>query len=144
MQAKPRGKNKGLFSDGNAFMTITMGVVQTLLTLSAFCIGLCIYGQASAMSMAFYTLNIVQFFYLISIRTEKSIFKSNPFANKYCNLAILFAGGLLALIALTPLHTILKLAPLNGFEWGYIFLVSMVMLFASELCKWIVRHKKQA
>ena len=143
MQQKPRPKDKGLFCDGNAFMTITMGIVQTLLTLSAFCIGLFIYGQASAMSMAFYTLNIVQFFYLISIRTEKSIFKSNPFANKYCNLAILFAGGLLALIALTPLHTILKLAPLNGFEWGYILMVSIVMLFASELCKWIVRVKKK-
>lgn len=143
MESKPRGKNKGLFSDGNAFMTIAMGIVQTLLTLSSFCIGLFIYGQASAMSMAFYTLNIVQFFYLISIRTEKSIFKSNPFANKYCNFAILFAAGLLALIALTPLHTVLKLAPLNGYEWLWILLVSIVMLFASELCKWIVRIKKK-
>ena len=96
-----------------------------------------------ATSMAFYTLNIVQFFYLVSIRTEKSIFKSNPFKNKFIILAILFAGGLLALIAITPLHKILGLATLNGFEWLYIFIVSIVMLFASELCKLWLRVKQR-
>lgn len=141
MDESPRQKGKGLFSDGNGVMTIVMGLVQTILTISSFCIGLFLYGEASAMSMAFYTLNIVQFFYLISIRTEQSIFKSNPFANKLCNVAILFAGGLLALIAATPLHKILKLASLTGFEWVWILLVSILMLLASEICKYFLRKK---
>lgn len=141
MDAKPRPKGKGLFSDGNGTMTIVMGFVQTALTISSFCIGLFLYGEASATSMAFYTLNIVQFFYLISIRTEQSIFKSNPFGNKLCNVAILFAGGLLALIAATPLHKVLKLASLTGFEWLWILLVSILMLVASEICKYFLRRK---
>ena len=133
MDDKPRPKSKGLFSDGNGWMTIVMGLVQTLLTISSFCIGLYLYGAASATSMAFYTLNIVQFFYLLSVRTEASIFASNPFKNKWCIGAIAFAGGLLTLIAATPLHRVLKLASLTGFEWGYILLVSVVMLIASEI-----------
>lgn len=141
MDAQPRPKDKGLFSDGNGAMTIIMGLVQTVLTLSSFCIGLFLYGEASATSMAFYTLNIVQFFYLISIRTEQSIFKSNPFANKFCNIAILFAGGLLALIAATPLHKVLHLASLTGFEWLWILMVSILMLVASEICKYFLRRK---
>lgn len=143
MEERPRTKGKGLFSDGNGWMTIVMGFVQTALTISSFCIGLYIYGEASAMSMAFYTLNIVQFFYLISIRTEQSIFKSNPFANKFCNIAVLFAGGLLALIAATPLHKVLRLATLTGFEWLWILLVSIVMLIASEICKYFLRRKSK-
>ena len=144
MKQSPRPKDKGLFSDGNGIVVIVMGLVQTLLTLSAFVIGLYLYNEASAMSMAFYTLNIVQFFYLVSIRTEKVIFKSNPFKNKFIILAILFAGGLLTLIAATPLHKILGLATLNGWEWLYILLVSVVMLIASELCKWALRvHKRK-
>ncbi len=144
MKQSPRPKDKGLFSDGNGVVVIVMGLVQTLLTLSAFVIGLYLYNEASGMSMAFYTLNIVQFFYLVSIRTEKVIFKSNPFKNKFIILAILFAGGLLTLIAATPLHKILGLATLNGWEWLYILLVSVVMLIASELCKWALRvHKRK-
>ena len=144
MKQSPRPKDKGLFSDGNGVVVIVMGLVQTLLTLSAFVIGLYLYNEASAMSMAFYTLNIVQFFYLVSIRTEKVIFKSNPFKNKFIILAILFAGGLLTLIAATPLHKILGLATLNGWEWLYILLVSVVMLIASEFCKWALRvHKRK-
>lgn len=139
----PRQKSKGLFSDGNGLVVIIMGIVQTLLTLSSFIIGLKIYNENIAMSMAFYTLNIVQFFYLLSIRTEKVIFKSNPFQNKFIIGSVIFAGGLLAFIALTPFHQILGLATLNGFEWAYIFMVSIVMLVASELCKWGLRAYKK-
>lgn len=142
MLQAPRPKDKGLFSDGNGLVVIIMGFVQTLLTLSSFVIGLRLYNEMIAMSMAFYTLNIVQFFYLLSIRTEKSIFKSNPFKNKFVIIAILFAGGLLALIAVSPLHKVLGLATLNGFEWLYIFIVSLVMLIASELCKIGLRVKQ--
>ncbi len=142
MTKAPRPKEKGLFSDGNGSVVIIMGLVQTFLTLSSFIIGLNLFNEMIAMSMAFYTLNIVQFFYLISIRTEKVIFKSNPFKNKFVILAILFAGGLLAIIAITPLHKILGLATLNGFEWLYIFLVSLIMLVASELCKWGLRIRQ--
>lgn len=143
MTQSPRPKDKGLFSDGNGLVVIIMGFVQTILTLSSFVIGLYLYNEMIATSIAFYTLNIVQFFYLVSIRTEKSIFKSNPFKNKFIILAILFAGGLLALIAITPLHKILGLATLNGFEWLYIFIVSVVMLVASEFCKIWLRNKQR-
>lgn len=143
MDAKPRAKSKGLFSDGNGTMTIIMGIVQTILTLSSYCIGLFVYGEASAVSMAFYTLNIVQCFYLLSIRTEQSIFKTNPFSNKFCNISMLFAAGLLTLIAATPLHKVLKLASLNGLEWLWIILVSLMMIVASEICKYFLRRKAQ-
>ncbi len=144
MLVKPRDKGKGLFSDGNGIVTLIMGFAQTILTLSSFCLGLYLFGSAIATSMAFYTLNIIQFFYLLSVRTQDSIFKSNPFKNKWCIVSILFAGGLLTLIAATPLHKVLKLASLNGYEWAYIFLVSFLMVFISEICKIFLRKRKKS
>lgn len=144
MDCSPRPKNENIFSGGNGAMTIIMGLVQTLLTVAAFCIGLYVFGEPTAMSMAFYTLNIVQFFYLLSLRTEAGLLRSNPFKNKYCILAVGFAAGILTLIAATPLHRVLKLSSLNLWQWLTIMVLGLIMMLCSEVCKYFIRKRQKS
>ncbi len=145
MEMKPRNAKHGLFSEGCGLSIIVLGLVQTLLTMLAFYIGLKVGGEAIGVTVAFYTLNIIQMFYLASMRTNRSMFKSNPFKNKMFIASLVFCFGLLALIACTPLHTVLKLADLSPWLWGVIFGLSFVMMLASELFKlfyWLYQKNK--
>lgn len=135
MDMPPRNSKKGLFSEGCGVSIVVLGLVQTLLTLLAFYIGIRVGGEPTGVTMAFYTLNIIQMFYLASMRTNGSMFKSNPFKNKMFIISLAFCFGLLALIALTPLSTILGLCDISWAMWGVIFGLSIVMMFASELFK---------
>ncbi len=139
MKNSPRSSKSSLFSDGIGWAIGILGIVQTILVITAFVFGLNLYGSQVATTMAFYSLNIVQMFYLASMRTNGSMFKTNPFKNKFFTLAIAFCFGLIALIALTPLQDMLKLVSLNALQWGVIFALSIVMMFASELYKIIYR-----
>ncbi len=145
MALKPRNAKKGLFSDGTGLSIVVLGLVQTALTMLAFFIGLKTGGQETGVTVAFYTLNIIQMFYLFSMRTNGSMFKANPFKNKIFLASLAFAFGLLALIAFTPLHTVLKLVTLPAWLWGVIFGLSSAMMLASELFKlfyWLYEKKK--
>ncbi len=135
MSMPPRDAKKGLFSDGCGVSIFILGLVQTILTVLAFYIGIIYGGQEAGVTMAFYTLNIIQMFYLASMRTNGSMFKSNPLKNKTFLFAIAFSFGLLTLIASTPLHSMLKLINLPLSMWGVIFGLSLMMMFASEIFK---------
>lgn len=148
MSLPPRNAKKSLFSDGTGYAIVILGIVQTLLTLVAYTFGLKLYNQHVATTMAFYTLNIIQMFYLASMRTNRNMFKSNPFKNKFFTISILFCFGLLGIMALTPLGGLLKLEKLNLLQWSLIFALSIVMMFVSEIYKviykLIVKRKKSA
>ena len=83
MELPPRNAKKSLFADGTGAAIVILGIIQTLLTLAAYAFGLKLYNQYVAVTMAFYTLNIIQMFYLASMRTNGNMFKSNPFKNKF-------------------------------------------------------------
>lgn len=148
MSLPPRSSKKGIFSDGCGVACVILGLVQTLLTVFAFYIGILAGGQSTGVTMAFYCLNIIQMFYLASMRTNGNMFKSNPFKNKMFIVAIAFSFGLLGIIALTPLHTLLKLDDLSAMLWLVIFVLSLIMMFASEIFKvcykFYTKKKKRA
>ncbi len=139
MEARPRDSKKSLFSDGTGGAIVVLGLIQTLLVVGAYAFGLKLYNQYVASTMAFYTLNIVQMFYLASMRTNGNMFKSNPFKNKFFTISILFCFGLLAILALTPLNSMLKLVHLNWVQWSIIIGFSIIMMLASELYKWVYK-----
>ena len=139
MSLPPREGKKSLFADGVGWSIFVLGLIQTVLVVLAYVFGLKLYNQYVASTMAFYTLNIVQMFYLASMRTNGNMFKSNPFKNKFFTLAIAFCFGLLGIIALSPLSKMLKLVPLNALQWFIIFALSIFMMLASEAFKWVYK-----
>ncbi len=142
MYEKPRKKTDGLFSHGMGSSLIVLGLIQTALTMAAYMIGLFLYNEAIAMTMAFYTLNFIQLFYMFTARTKESCFKSNPFKNKFFSLSLVVGFGLLAILAFTSLGSILQLQKLNLGCWLIVVMLSVSIIFIGELYKWIERKLK--
>ena len=145
MESPPRNSKKGLFSNGIGVSIVVLGLVQTFLVMMSYIIGLK-FDENIAVTMAFYTLNIIQMFYLASMRTNTFIYKSKPHKNKFFFLAVGFCFTLTALFAFTPLRNLLGLSVLTGKQWGIIFGLSMLMLIASEiykLCEKLYRRFKK-
>lgn len=139
MEENPRDTKSGLFSNGVGVSIAVLGAIQTLLTLSAYVIGLYYYNEYVGMTMAFYTLNFIQLFYMFTARTKESCFKSNPFKNKVFTLSLVVGFGLLTLIATTSLGEILKLTSLDFSCWAVVFIFSISIIFIGELYKVIER-----
>lgn len=135
MENPPRSRKSGLFSNGIGISIVVLGLVQTFLVVLSYIIGLKFFGEGIAVTMAFYTLNIIQFFYLASMRTNAPIYKSKPHKNKFFLLAVGFCFLLVILFAFTPLRSLLKLEVLSLAQWGIILGLSMAMLIISEVYK---------
>lgn len=140
MEHPPRDSKKGLFSDGIGVSIVVLGLVQTILVVLAYVIGINSFNEPIAITMSFYTLNIIQMFYLASMRTNAIIFKSKPLSNKFFLIAVAFCFVLIALFAFTPLRTLLNLESLNLMQWGIIFALSFLMLVISEIYKFFEKR----
>lgn len=135
MFEKPRKKQDGLFSNGMGISLLFLGAVQTLLTMSAYLFGLFVFNEAVAITMAFYTLNFIQLFYMFTARTKECCFKSNPFKNKFFTMSLVVGFGLLFVLAFTNLGNLLQLQKLSFECWLIIFALSVSIIFIGELYK---------
>lgn len=146
MEQPPRDRNKSLFSNGIGWSIVILGIVQTMLVIASYVIGLKMFNDKIAVTMAFYTLNIVQMFYLTSMRTNCPFYKSKPHKNLFFLLSLAFCFALLSLFAFTPLRDLLSLVQLSGMQWGVVFGLSAGMFIFSEIYKAVenvVKKKKR-
>lgn len=144
MAEKPRRKKDNLFSDGIGVSIVVLGTIQTILTMGAYLFGLLLYNEPVAITMAFYTLNLIQLFYMFTARTKESCFKSNPFKNKFFTLSLLLGFGLLILMACTGFGQILQLEKLDLSCWLVVFVLSLSIIFIGELYKFVenkIKHR---
>lgn len=143
MDVPPRNVKKSLFSNGIGVSIIILGLFQTIYVVTAYILGVIFFSPQIATTLAFYTLNIIQMFYLASMRTDVNIFRSKPHKNKFFLLSLLLCFGLTALFAFTPLRTVLRLEALSLLQWGIVFGLSVVMLITSEIYKIVEKAIKK-
>ena len=134
----PRDSKKHILSGKNGIFIIFFSVFQAAIIVSVYVIGLKYFGELQARTMAFYTFNIVQFFYILSARSENYIIKTNFFKNKWLIFSILTGTILVILIALTPLSRVLHLVELSWQAWLACVGLSVVILPVGEFYKFIV------
>ena len=145
MLEKPRKKKDGLFSNGFGLSILILGAVQTALTMGAYFFGLFLYSEPIAITMAFYTLNLIQLFYMFTARTKECCFKTNPFKNKFFNISLLVGFGMLLLMAFTGFGKLLQLESLDIYCWLVVLGLSVSIIFIGELYKLIekkIKHQK--
>lgn len=145
MLEKPRKKKDGLFSNGFGLCILILGAVQTALTMGAYFFGLFLYSEPIAITMAFYTLNLIQLFYMFTARTKECCFKTNPFKNKFFNISLLVGFGMLLLMAFTGFGKLLQLESLDIYCWLVVLGLSVSIIFIGELYKLIekkIKHQK--
>mgnify|MGYP002534802368 CR=1 FL=1 len=141
MNETPRNSKKTLLSDGIGVSIVVNGIFQAIIILSSYLIGLKIFNDDKiASTMAFFTLNFVQLFYIFSVRIEGYLFSNNPFKNMW-QVGAFFVGVLfLVIIAFTPLHNVISLVSLNYSSWLIILGLSLLILPFSELLKFIIKR----
>ncbi len=89
MERSPRKRNEGFFSDGLGARIITRGLALGALSYVAFDWALSNgYSANYAQTMAFVTLIFSQLWHLFDCRTFTTLFRKNPFTNKYLLCAV--------------------------------------------------------
>ncbi len=142
MNKAPRKSKSTIFSNGVGVQIVLMGIIQTIAILVAFAIGYKMFNSNEiATSMAFYTLNLVQLAYLLSIRVNTSAFINNPFKNKWIWVAIGFGLIVLILIAFTPIGSVLGLVTVTLNEWLIILAIAICVFIISEVIKVILKKQ---
>ena len=80
---------------------------------------------------------------MYNVRTNKSIFTTNPFKNKLLNISFVVGALLTVLICTVPfLESIFKLSDLNIIQWLITIGLSLCIIPLVEIGKLILKKKK--
>lgn len=136
MNKWPRDSRKSIFSDGLWSKIIIEGIMIGMLTIMAYSIGNNLYGIEVGRTMAFASLALLELVHSINIKSEKSIFKSNIFENKYLIGAFALGIVLQCVVIFVPeLAKIFKLVSLNKIQWIYTIIISIMPVVIVEVQK---------
>ena len=145
MKQKPRKQNENIISKKIAFNIGYQSVLQTILVVSVFILGKNLFGNAIAATMGFLTLNLIQLVHIFNVRTNHSIFTSNPFKNKTLVISLFVSIAAILLITLIPpVASVFHLASLNLTQWLICLGFSFIAIPVVEIVKLIQnRHNHQ-
>ncbi len=139
-----KSKNKIL----NKEIKFLVGVICTITSLILFGLFVYFYKAGWAMdhirTMIFAAIGVDSLFYIFSCKNlKKSIWKYNIFDNSFLITSVIFGFLMVALaIYLPALQNILKLVPLNIYDWLILISIGLFNLLAIELGKLLFIHKK--
>lgn len=136
MLEKPKKENESLFAHGGVSFVILNGLYIGTISLVAFRIGLHHSSQVGQ-SMAFMVLSLSQMFHSLNCRViHESMFKIGFFKNKWLILTVGCGIVLQIFVCQFPfLNLLLKTVPLNLFQWGIVFTLSMSTILINEISK---------
>jgi Ca2+-transporting ATPase len=141
MKRKPRDPRTGIFTRPVVTLMVLGGIWSTIVNL-----GLFTWAMNSgrnieeAMTMAFVSLVLIQFFKAYNFRSDRHSVLQKPFANKWLNLAIVWEIGLLSLIVYLPfLHEPFSTYSLPLVDWLIVLALALTISPVLELAKWMER-----
>ncbi|MEK6849744.1 MAG: calcium-translocating P-type ATPase, SERCA-type [Nanoarchaeota archaeon] len=89
-----------------------------------------------AQTIAFTAIVMMQLCSVLSRRTDRSVFVTNPFSNIWVLLALATSLALqLSVLYIPALNTLFKTVPLTGIEWAWIMSAAISVLLVGELLK---------
>ena len=138
MTHKPKPKDEGIFAHGLGLKVVLQGFMFGILALIAFRLGVNTTGTlAGGQTLAFMTLAFSQVMQAFNMRSDKSIFKTNPFSNKKLIMACFASLALVAIVLFTPARILfqLEILPWNLYLIG--FGLSLVPFVFMEISKFI-------
>lgn len=146
MDQPPRKAHHPLLSGYTWMQIAVLGLMEAVLTLAAYFIGLSMGGGAVGTTMAFLTLGLSQLFASVALYSERqALLRIHPTRHKMLLLA--FLGGVLlqfAVLLIPPLRTAFELALPTWGQIGIVLLLCVVMVLFTDLQKVIRkrRHKE--
>ena len=142
MNKPPRNASKTLLSGSVGWTILYQGFVQTLIVLVMFVVSTNLFGLEIANTMSFLTICLMQIIHAINCKSEKSIFKTNIFKNKFFNFSFIFLLGLILAVYFVPsLSTMFNLTLITKTQWLIVSLVSISIIPIVELGKILINKK---
>lgn len=137
MQQKPRRARASVFAEGVGTNIIYQGILQALLTLAAYYIGLNYYSHGIAVTMAFATLALIQLAHAYNVRSRThSILAMGLFTNKYLLGATLISGILVVGVILIPaISKYFRVEALSLEQWLIVLGLAISIIPGVELVK---------
>jgi len=144
MLSPPRNSKAGLFGGKVGVAIIYQSILQTVLVLAVFVIGVYCYSPDVASTMVFFTIIFMQLLHSVNCKTNNSIFEKNLFDNKTFNLCFLITLGINLLVACVPfMYTLFGLEFLNLSQWIMVIITSVLIIPSCELFKVLLSNNKK-
>jgi Ca2+-transporting ATPase len=142
MERPPRDPHRGIFTRPVVSLMVIGGVWSALVNLGLFAWALQSgRTQAEAMTMAFVSLVLIQFFKAYNYRSDRYSALRHPFSNKWLNMAIVWELLLLGLILYIPfLRDAFDTTALPLEDWLIIVALAASVSPVLELAKWMERR----
>ena len=142
MKRPPRDPRSGIFTRPVIALMLAGGVWSTVVNLGLFVWALNSgRGLQEAMTMAFVSLVLIQFFKAYNFRSDRHSVLRHPFANKWLNIAILWELVMLGLILYVPfLERVFGTYALTTTDWLVIVAAAFTVSPVLELVKWAERR----
>ncbi len=148
MNHPPRKKDANIVGGKTGISIIYQGITQSLIVIGIYILGIKLYNATVAATMAFLALNLVQMAHMFNVRTNGSIFKTNPFKNKTMLLAFIVGIALCVLVSFVPfLMGAFKVVHLTWYQWLIVIGFVLVIIPVCEVVKLIMKsfeNKKEA
>ncbi|MDX5319158.1 MAG: cation transporting ATPase C-terminal domain-containing protein, partial [Actinomycetes bacterium] len=138
----PRNPRTGVFTRPVVALMLAGGIWSTIINVSLFVWALnSERGLREAMTMAFVSLVLVQFFKAYNLRSDRTSVFVRPFSNRWLNLAIVWEVTLLLLVIYVPaLQGPFATYALTLTDWVIILCVAVTISPVLELVKWFNRR----
>ncbi len=137
MKEPPRNKNQYIIGGRVGVNIGYQGLTQALCVILAFVIGIYVFSSPLvASTMAFITINLIQLFHMYNVKTNNSVFKTNPFKNKLVNYSFLLGIAILLFVALIPpIASVFGMTSLTINQWGVTIAISLLIIPVCEIAK---------
>jgi Ca2+-transporting ATPase len=141
MHALPRQPDASILTSGRLLRLALYGLTMAAGTLAAYAWGERTEGHAYAVTLAFTTFVLFQFFNIFNARSEEgSAFNSQFFANRKLWLALAAVGGLQVLVVhWGPAQAIFDTVPLSLKDWALAVAIAASVLLLDESRKFLLR-----
>ncbi|WP_352429548.1 cation-translocating P-type ATPase, partial [Thermoflexus sp.] len=137
MRRPPRPPRAGIFTRPVVALMLAGGLWSALVNLSLFAWALGSgRGLPEAMTMAFVSLVLIQFFKAYNFRSDRHSVLRRPFANRWLNRAILWETMMLLLLIYVPfLREAFQIYPLPPIDWAIVLAAATTVVPVLEWVK---------
>ena len=142
MRRPPRNASRGIFTRPVVALIVVGGGWSALVNLGLFAWARSSgRGDHEAMTMAFVSLVLIQFFKAYNFRSDRHSVLRDPFANRWLNLAIAWELLLLLVVVYLPvLHKPFGTFSLTVTDWLIILPAAFTVFPVLEFAKWLERR----
>ncbi len=144
MTSPPRDSSSGLFGGKVGVAIIYQSILQTLIVMIVFVVGIKFYSPNVASTMVFFTIIFMQLLHSVNCKTNNSIFTKNLFDNRTFNICFVVTLLINLCVACIPfMYQLFGLEFLNFSQWIVVIIASIIIIPTCELFKLVLPDRSR-